>query len=136
MGSTAGAGGKESFIFRSYHRYGHEVPKLLGLVSPQSELQEVLGTDEEAGPLDDAETASIDGPEEKEQENIDSPVQTALLTASVKASGEGAWETSWRAGMEFHLVWNAQLLAYMFHQHLWLLGILKKRQRGGRWGIQ
>lgn len=59
-------------------------------MSPQSELQEVLGTDEEAGPLDDAETASLDGPEEKEQENIESPVQTALLTASVPAAQVGS----------------------------------------------
>ncbi|KAM5266229.1 coiled-coil and C2 domain-containing protein 1B isoform 1-T1 [Hipposideros larvatus] len=54
-----------------------------------SELQEVLGTDEKAGPLDDAETASLDGPEEKEQENIDSPVQTPLLTASAPAAQAG-----------------------------------------------
>ncbi|XP_059996058.1 coiled-coil and C2 domain-containing protein 1B isoform X2 [Lagenorhynchus albirostris] len=47
-----------------------------------TELQEVLGADEEAGPLDGEETASPGG-SEKEQENIEPPVQTALLTASV-----------------------------------------------------
>lgn len=57
-------------------------------MSPQSELQEVLGADEEAGPLDDAETASLDG-SEKGQENIEPPVQTALLTASAPAAQAG-----------------------------------------------
>ncbi|XP_007164522.2 coiled-coil and C2 domain-containing protein 1B [Balaenoptera acutorostrata] len=51
-----------------------------------TELQEVLGADEEAGPLDGDETASPGGPEEKEQENSEPPVQTALLTASVPAA--------------------------------------------------
>lgn len=70
-----------------YYRYGHEASKLLGFVSPQTELQEVLGTDVEAGPLDGDETASLGGSEEeKGQENIESPVQTALLTASVPAA--------------------------------------------------
>ncbi|KAB0391770.1 hypothetical protein E2I00_003782, partial [Balaenoptera physalus] len=51
-----------------------------------TELQEVLGADEEAGPLVGDETASPGGSEEKEQENIEPPVQTALLTASVPAA--------------------------------------------------
>ncbi|XP_060265190.1 coiled-coil and C2 domain-containing protein 1B isoform X3 [Ovis aries] len=50
-----------------------------------TELQEVLGTDEEAGALDGDETASLGGPEEKEQEN-EPPVQAALLTAPVPAA--------------------------------------------------
>lgn len=54
-----------------------------------SELQEVLGADEDAGPLDDDETASCDGSEEKGQENIEPPVQTALLTASVPVAQVG-----------------------------------------------
>uniref|UniRef100_A0A671DWM3 Coiled-coil and C2 domain-containing protein 1B n=1 Tax=Rhinolophus ferrumequinum TaxID=59479 RepID=A0A671DWM3_RHIFE len=51
-----------------------------------SELQEVLGADEDAGPLDDDETVSCDGSGEKGQENIEPPVQTTLLTASVPAA--------------------------------------------------
>lgn len=58
-------------------------------MSPQTELQEVLGTDEEAGALDGDETASLGGPEEKEQENIEPPVQAALLTAPVPAAQVG-----------------------------------------------
>ncbi|XP_007129285.2 coiled-coil and C2 domain-containing protein 1B isoform X1 [Physeter macrocephalus] len=54
-----------------------------------NELQEVLGADEEAGPLDGDETASPGGSEEKEQENIEPPVQTALLTAPVPAAQAG-----------------------------------------------
>ncbi|XP_011368797.1 coiled-coil and C2 domain-containing protein 1B [Pteropus vampyrus] len=55
-----------------------------------TELQEVLGTDEEAGPLDGDETASLGGrEEEKGQENIEPPVQTALLTTSVPAAQAG-----------------------------------------------
>ncbi|XP_015975772.2 coiled-coil and C2 domain-containing protein 1B isoform X2 [Rousettus aegyptiacus] len=58
-----------------------------------TELQEVLGTDVEAGPLDGDETASLGGSEEeKGQENIESPVQTALLTASVPAAQAGGPE--------------------------------------------
>ncbi|XP_052492862.1 coiled-coil and C2 domain-containing protein 1B isoform X2 [Budorcas taxicolor] len=53
-----------------------------------TELQEVLGTDEEAGALDGDETASLGGPEEKEQEN-EPPVQAALLTALVPAAQAG-----------------------------------------------
>ncbi|XP_007459673.1 PREDICTED: coiled-coil and C2 domain-containing protein 1B [Lipotes vexillifer] len=53
-----------------------------------NELQEVLGADEEAGPLDGDETASPGG-SEKEQENIEPPVQTALLTASVPVAQAG-----------------------------------------------
>ncbi|XP_030615883.1 coiled-coil and C2 domain-containing protein 1B isoform X2 [Delphinapterus leucas] len=53
-----------------------------------TELQEVLGAHEEAGPLDGDETASPGG-SEKEQENIESPVQTALLTASVPEAQAG-----------------------------------------------
>ncbi|KAF5923164.1 hypothetical protein HPG69_012253 [Diceros bicornis minor] len=52
-----------------------------------TELREVLGADEEAGPLNGDETASPGGSEEeKGQENIEPPVQTALLTASVPAA--------------------------------------------------
>ncbi|XP_026353891.3 coiled-coil and C2 domain-containing protein 1B isoform X3 [Ursus arctos] len=52
-----------------------------------TELQEVLGADEEAGPLDGDKTASPGGSEEeKEQESIEAPGQTALLTASVPAA--------------------------------------------------
>ncbi|KAF6344158.1 coiled-coil and C2 domain containing 1B [Rhinolophus ferrumequinum] len=54
-----------------------------------SELQEVLGADEDAGPLDDDETVSCDGSGEKGQENIEPPVQTTLLTASVPAAQVG-----------------------------------------------
>ncbi|XP_014649299.1 PREDICTED: coiled-coil and C2 domain-containing protein 1B [Ceratotherium simum simum] len=55
-----------------------------------TELQEVLGADEEAGPLNGDETASPGGSEEeKGQENIEPPVQTALLTASVPAAQAG-----------------------------------------------
>ncbi|XP_008575845.1 PREDICTED: coiled-coil and C2 domain-containing protein 1B isoform X2 [Galeopterus variegatus] len=58
-----------------------------------TELQEVLGADEEAGPLDGDEAASPGVSEkEKGQENIDPPVQTALLTASVPvAQAGGPW---------------------------------------------
>ncbi|KAK2504391.1 hypothetical protein MC885_003145 [Smutsia gigantea] len=49
-----------------------------------TELQEVLGTDEKAGPLDGNETASLGGSEEeKGKENTESTVQAALLTTSV-----------------------------------------------------
>ncbi|XP_077635943.1 coiled-coil and C2 domain-containing protein 1B isoform X1 [Crocuta crocuta] len=52
-----------------------------------TELQEVLGADEESGPLDDDKTASPGGSEEeKGPENIEPPGQTALLTASVPAA--------------------------------------------------
>ncbi|XP_040483244.1 coiled-coil and C2 domain-containing protein 1B [Ursus maritimus] len=55
-----------------------------------TELQEVLGADEEAGPLDGDKTASPGGSEEeKEQESIEAPGQTALLTASVPAAQAG-----------------------------------------------
>ncbi|EPY84499.1 coiled-coil and C2 domain-containing protein 1B [Camelus ferus] len=50
-----------------------------------TELQEVLGADEEAGPLDGDETASPGDSEEKGQDNIELPVQTALPTTSVPA---------------------------------------------------
>lgn len=60
-------------------------------MSPQTELQEVLGTDEEAGALDGDETASLGGPEEeKEQENVEPLVQAALLTAPVPAAQVGS----------------------------------------------
>lgn len=66
-------------------------PELLGIVSPQTELQEVLGADEEAVPMDDNETASPgDSEEEKGQENIEPPVQTACLTAPVPAAQVGS----------------------------------------------
>ncbi|XP_021103646.1 coiled-coil and C2 domain-containing protein 1B isoform X4 [Heterocephalus glaber] len=49
-----------------------------------NELQEVLGTDEEAGPLDSDEAASPDlCEEEKGQEDTEAPVPAALLTPSV-----------------------------------------------------
>uniref|UniRef100_A0A8D1W1M6 DM14 domain-containing protein n=2 Tax=Sus scrofa TaxID=9823 RepID=A0A8D1W1M6_PIG len=55
-----------------------------------TELQEVLGADEEAVPMDDNETASPgDSEEEKGQENIEPPVQTACLTAPVPAAQAG-----------------------------------------------
>uniref|UniRef100_A0A667I1T9 Coiled-coil and C2 domain-containing protein 1B n=1 Tax=Lynx canadensis TaxID=61383 RepID=A0A667I1T9_LYNCA len=55
-----------------------------------TELQEVLGEGEEAGPLDGDKTASPGGSEEeKGQENIEPPGQTALLTASVPAAQAG-----------------------------------------------
>lgn len=83
--------GKRPFILTSYHVYGHEASKLLRLVSPQTELQEVLGEGEEAGPLDGDKTASPGGSEEeKGQENIEPPGQTALLTASVPAAQVGS----------------------------------------------
>lgn len=38
---------------------------------------------------------------------------------------------AWRAGMDSCEVWGPQLLAHsVFNQHLWLLAILKKRQKG------
>ncbi|XP_025144541.2 coiled-coil and C2 domain-containing protein 1B isoform X1 [Bubalus bubalis] len=55
-----------------------------------TELQEVLGTDEEAGALDGDETASLGGPEEeKEQENVEPPGQAAILTSPVPAAQAG-----------------------------------------------
>lgn len=55
-----------------------------------TELQEVLGADEEAGPLDGDKTANPGGSEEeKGQENIEVPGQTDLLTASVPAAQAG-----------------------------------------------
>uniref|UniRef100_A0A8D2DFX4 Coiled-coil and C2 domain-containing protein 1B n=1 Tax=Sciurus vulgaris TaxID=55149 RepID=A0A8D2DFX4_SCIVU len=56
-----------------------------------SELQEVLGTDEETGPLDADEAANPELPEEaKGQEDTEPPlVQTALLMASVPAAQVG-----------------------------------------------
>ncbi|XP_042637593.1 LOW QUALITY PROTEIN: coiled-coil and C2 domain-containing protein 1B [Orycteropus afer afer] len=59
-----------------------------------TELQEVLGTEEEeeAGALDDDEAASLGGHDEKGQENIDPPVQTAFLTAPVPAAQSGRSE--------------------------------------------
>nr|XP_055197769.1 coiled-coil and C2 domain-containing protein 1B isoform X2 [Nyctereutes procyonoides] len=55
-----------------------------------TELQEVLGVDEEAGPQDGDETASPGGSEEKKgQEDTEAPGQTALLTASVPAAQAG-----------------------------------------------
>ncbi|XP_019651392.1 coiled-coil and C2 domain-containing protein 1B isoform X2 [Ailuropoda melanoleuca] len=55
-----------------------------------TELQEVLGADEEAGPLDGDKTASPGGSEEeKGQESIEAPGQTGLLTASVPAAQAG-----------------------------------------------
>lgn len=82
-----GVGG---FIFVPCHGYDAEVPKLLRLVSFQTELQEVLGVDE-AGPQDGDETASPGGSEEeKGQEDTEAPGQTALLTASVPAAQVGS----------------------------------------------
>ncbi|XP_031540118.1 coiled-coil and C2 domain-containing protein 1B isoform X2 [Vicugna pacos] len=54
-----------------------------------TELQEVLGADEEAGPLDGDETASPGDSEEKGQDNIELSVQTALPTTSVPAVQAG-----------------------------------------------
>lgn len=54
-----------------------------------TELQEVLGADEEAGSLDGDETAIPGSSEEKGQKNIEPPVQTALLTASAPAVQAG-----------------------------------------------
>ncbi|XP_054429055.1 coiled-coil and C2 domain-containing protein 1B isoform X2 [Pteronotus mesoamericanus] len=54
-----------------------------------TELQEVLGADEEAGSLDGDETATLGSSEEKGQENTDPPVQTALLTTSVLVAQAG-----------------------------------------------
>lgn len=92
--------GRVSLILGSCRGYGHEAPQLLGLVSPQTELQEVLGADEEAGPLDGDETASPGG-SEKEQENIEPPVQTALLTASVPEAQVGSGGSTVPLSMSF-----------------------------------
>ncbi|CAK6441148.1 unnamed protein product [Pipistrellus nathusii] len=55
-----------------------------------TELQEVLGADGEAGSLHGDETAVLGRSEdEKGQENIEPPVQTPLLTASVPAPQAG-----------------------------------------------
>nr|KAF6443278.1 coiled-coil and C2 domain containing 1B [Molossus molossus] len=55
-----------------------------------TELQEVLGADREAGDLDCDETAVLgSSEEEKRQENIEPPVQTAVVTASVPAAQAG-----------------------------------------------
>ncbi|XP_021573024.1 coiled-coil and C2 domain-containing protein 1B [Carlito syrichta] len=55
-----------------------------------TELQEVLGVDEETGPLGGDEAADPDvSEEEKEPGNTDPPVQTALLTASDPAALAG-----------------------------------------------
>lgn len=55
-----------------------------------TELQEVLGADGEAGSLHGDETAILGSSEdEKGQENIEPPVQTPLLTASVPAAQAG-----------------------------------------------
>ncbi|XP_021103637.1 coiled-coil and C2 domain-containing protein 1B isoform X1 [Heterocephalus glaber] len=55
-----------------------------------NELQEVLGTDEEAGPLDSDEAASPDlCEEEKGQEDTEAPVPAALLTPSVPEAQAG-----------------------------------------------
>ncbi|XP_036749121.2 coiled-coil and C2 domain-containing protein 1B isoform X2 [Manis pentadactyla] len=55
-----------------------------------TELQEVLGTDEKAGPLEGNETASLGGSEEeKGQENTESTVQATLMTASVPVAQAG-----------------------------------------------
>ena len=83
--------GRGSFILICCHGYGPEVSKLLRLLSPQTELQEVLGVDEEAGPLDGDKIASPGGSEEeKGQENIEAPGKTAPLTASVTAAQVGS----------------------------------------------
>uniref|UniRef100_K9J306 Coiled-coil and C2 domain-containing protein 1B n=1 Tax=Desmodus rotundus TaxID=9430 RepID=K9J306_DESRO len=54
-----------------------------------TELQEVLGADEEVGSPDDDETAMEESSEEKGQKNTEPPVQTALLTAAVPAAQAG-----------------------------------------------
>nr|XP_005543430.1 PREDICTED: coiled-coil and C2 domain-containing protein 1B isoform X2 [Macaca fascicularis] len=56
-----------------------------------TELQEVLGVDEEAEPLDGNEAAGPGGSEEeKGLEDTEPPVQTAVLTASAPAAQAGA----------------------------------------------
>lgn len=95
IGTVTDAGkycwGRGSFILICCHGYGSVVPKLLRLVSPQTELQEVLGADEETGPLDGDKTASPGGSEEeKGQEDTEAPVQTAPLTASIPAAQVGS----------------------------------------------
>nr|XP_045242319.1 coiled-coil and C2 domain-containing protein 1B isoform X3 [Macaca fascicularis] len=57
----------------------------------QTELQEVLGVDEETEPLDGNEAAGPGGSEEeKGLEDTEPPVQTAVLTASAPAAQAGA----------------------------------------------
>jgi hypothetical protein len=59
-------------------------------VYPQTELKEVLGVDEEAGPLDGGEVESPDlSEEEKGLENTEPPMQTDLLMASVPVAQVG-----------------------------------------------
>ncbi|XP_011762505.2 coiled-coil and C2 domain-containing protein 1B isoform X3 [Macaca nemestrina] len=55
-----------------------------------TELQEVLGVDEETEPLDGNEAAGPGGSEEKGLEDTEPPVQTAVLTASAPAAQAGA----------------------------------------------
>ncbi|XP_054343836.1 coiled-coil and C2 domain-containing protein 1B isoform X1 [Pongo pygmaeus] len=56
-----------------------------------TELQEVLGVDEETEPLDDDEVADPGGSEkENGLEDTEPPVQTAILTASAPAAQAGA----------------------------------------------
>ncbi|XP_058993354.1 coiled-coil and C2 domain-containing protein 1B isoform X2 [Mustela lutreola] len=56
----------------------------------RTELQEVLGANEETGPLDGDKTASPGGSEEeKGQEDTEAPVQRAPLTASIPAAQAG-----------------------------------------------
>ncbi|KAK2107364.1 Coiled-coil and C2 domain-containing protein 1B [Saguinus oedipus] len=55
-----------------------------------TELQEVLGVDEETEPLDGDEAAVPGSSEEKGLEDTEPPVQTAILTASAPAAQAGA----------------------------------------------
>uniref|UniRef100_A0A2K6SEN7 Coiled-coil and C2 domain-containing protein 1B n=1 Tax=Saimiri boliviensis boliviensis TaxID=39432 RepID=A0A2K6SEN7_SAIBB len=55
-----------------------------------TELQEVLGVEEETEPLDGDEAADPGSSEEKGLEDTEPPVQTAILTASAPAAQAGA----------------------------------------------
>ncbi|XP_030674664.1 coiled-coil and C2 domain-containing protein 1B isoform X4 [Nomascus leucogenys] len=55
-----------------------------------TELQEVLGVDQETEPLDGDEVADPGGSEENGLEDTEPPVQTAVLTASAPAAQAGA----------------------------------------------
>lgn len=67
--------------------FGHEAPRVLGLF-PQTELQEVLGEDEETGLLDGSEAASPDLCEEKTWDNTELPVEQAACQQAVPATAQ------------------------------------------------
>lgn len=86
---------------------GPAVFRLLQPVSPQSELQEVLGAEEDAGPLEGEEPASHkDYEEEKGQEDTEAPAAATPLAAPVPAAqvscgvvlGSVIIERGWQAG--------------------------------------